>query len=135
MQSRIQFVLAALLCIIMYETYLVVYYKYQDYQVNTYITTLEKQNQSYFNSIAVKKKYLASVQTNAYIDRMMKTSQNRRNPGEDVVFLVDKKSVADYRPINTSEIIAERKIKSETIGMTTREKWAYYLFGIEASNN
>ena len=135
MQSRFQFVLAALLIIIMYEVYLVVYYKYQDYQVNSYITTLETQNRAYYDAIQVKKRYLASVQTNAYVDRMMKTSQNRKNPGEEVLFLVDEKSVADYHAINTKDIITERKVRSETAGMSTREKWAYYLFGIEASND
>jgi hypothetical protein len=80
MQERFRYILALLICVIVYETYLVVYYKYQDFQVNSYITQLEQENTNTLVLIQEKKRYLASVQTNAYIDRMMKTSQNRKNP-------------------------------------------------------
>ncbi len=130
-RSRMQYILAGLLLMIVYEVYLVVYYKYQDFQVNTYMSSLEQENVRLYDRIESKKSYFASVQTNAYIDRIMKSSQNRKNPGEEVVFLVDEKEVANYKPLDTATIIAERKIPSKTLGMSNREKWALYIFGVD----
>lgn len=130
-RSRMQYILAGLLLMIVYEVYLVVYYKYQDFQVNTYMASLEQENVHLYDRIEAKKSYFASVQTNAYIDRIMKASQNRKDPGEEVVFLVDEKSVSDYKSLDTATIIAERKTPSKTLGMNNREKWVYHLFGVD----
>lgn len=130
MLSRFQYILAALLLVIVYLVYLVVYYKYQDFQVNTYMESIEKDNLRLYERIEAKKDYLATVQTNAYTDRIMKSSQNRKNPGEEPIFLVDEKEVSNYTPLDTAGIIAERLTPSPTAGMGNREKWAYYLFGI-----
>lgn len=127
-----QYILALLLLIIVYEVYLVVYYKYQDFQVNTYMQTLEQENYRLYERTERKKDYFASVQTNAYIDRIMKASQNRKNPGEDVVFLVDEKQVADYKKLDTESVITDRRPPSPTVGMSNREKWRYYLLNIDA---
>lgn len=128
MLSRFQYILALLLIVIMYEVYLVVYYKYQDFQVNTYMESIEKDNLRLYDRIEAKKNYLATVQTNAYTDKVMKSSQNRKNPGEEPIFLVDQKEVSSYTNLDTTNIIAERTIPSLTVGMDNRQKWAYYLF-------
>ena len=130
MLSRFQYILAFLLLIIVYEVYLVVYYKYEDFQVNTYMESIEKDNLHLYERIETKKDYLATVQTNAYIDKIMKSSQNRKNPGEEAIFLVDQKEVSNYTNLDTASIISERVAPSPTIGMTNREKWAYYLLGV-----
>jgi len=128
--SRFQYILALLLLVIVYEVYLVVYYKYQDFQVNTYMENIETENVRLYDRIESKKEYLATVQTNAYTDRIMKASQNRKNPGEEAIFLVDQKEVSNYVPLDTATIIAERPTPSPTAGMTNRQKWEYHLFGL-----
>lgn len=130
MQSRIRFILAFLLIFTTYLVYLVVYYKYQDFRVNVYIGELETENVRLYNRIEQKKDTYESVQTPAYIDRIMKISQNRMNAGEQAIFFVDQKEVANYAPIDTTTTISARKIPSKTAGMTYRQKWLYYLFGI-----
>ena len=92
---------------------------------------LETENSRISDRIDLKKDYYASVQTNAYIDRVMKSSQNRKNPGESAIFLVDEKEVADYKKLETDTVISERKTPSKTFGMTNREKWGFYLFGVD----
>jgi hypothetical protein len=60
----------------------------------------------------------------------MKASQNRKNPGEEAIFLVDQKEVSNYVSLDTSTIISTRAVVSPTAGMNNRQKWAYYLFGL-----
>jgi hypothetical protein len=130
MPSRFQYILALLILMIVYLVYLVIYYKYQDFQVNTYMENIETENMHLFENIESKKDYLATVQTNAYTDRIMKASQNRKNPGEEAIFLVDQKEVSNYVSLDTSTIISTRAVVSPTAGMNNRQKWAYYLFGL-----
>jgi hypothetical protein len=130
MPSRFQYILAVLILVIVYEVYLVVYYKYQDFQVNTYMENIEKENFRLYERIELHKDYLATIQTHAYIDRIMKSSQNRKNPGEEAIFLVDQKEVSDYVALDTAKIIADRPQSSVTSGMNNRQKWAYHLFGL-----
>ena len=106
------------------------YYKYQDFQVNTYMENIEKESVRLYERIESKKEYLATVQTNAYNDRIMKASQNRKNPGEEAIFLVDQKEVSNYVSLDTATIIAERVQSSPTAAMNNRQKWQYHIFGI-----
>ncbi len=130
MPSRFQYILALLILIIVYLVYLVIYYKYQDFQVNTYMENIETENVRLYDTIQSKKEYLATVQTNAYTDRIMKASQNRMNPGEEAIFLVDQKEVSNYVSLDTSTIIAAHPVSSPTDGMNNRQKWAFYLFDL-----
>ncbi len=61
----------------------------------------------------------------------MKSSQNRKNPGESAIFLVDEKEVADYKKLETDTIISERKTPSKTFGMTHQEKWIFHVFEVD----
>lgn len=130
MPSRFQYILALLILVIVYEVYLVVYYKYQDFQVNMYMENIEKENLRLYERIESNKDYLATIQTHAYTDRIMKSSQNRKNPGEEAIFLVDQKEVSNYVTLDTAKIIADRPIPSVTSWMSNRQKWGYYLFGL-----
>jgi len=77
-----------------------------------------------------KKTQLTYVKTRAFLDKMIKLSQNKKNPGEEVVFLVseeDMKNAKDTPQIldkNYSTIASD----SKTTGMSNSEKWWYYLF-------
>ncbi len=62
----------------------------------------------------------------------MKGSQNRKNPGEEAIFLIDEKEVADYKKLDTTEIIlSAKKDLAKTYGMSNREKWVYYFLGVD----
>lgn len=129
MKPKYQYALALLILIAVYEMYLIVWYKYRDFQINTYISALSVENKKVEDVIERKKNYLAYVKTNAYLDRVAKVSQNRKNPGEEAIFLVDSEDVKNYAKIDVERtIISEPKKSSPTIGMSNREKWEYYVF-------
>lgn len=135
MKPRYQYALALLILIAVYEMYLIVFYKYRDFQINAYIGVLGAENAKVEANIERKKRYLAYVKTNAYLDRVAKASQNRKNPGEDAIFLVDAEEVKNYSKIDVERnIIGENRKSSPTIGMSNREKWFYYVFKVEERN-
>ncbi|MDQ1343483.1 MAG: hypothetical protein QG650_202 [Patescibacteria group bacterium] len=133
MKPRYQYALALLILIAVYEMYLIVWYKYRDFQINAYIGVLNVENSKIESNIDRKKRYLAYVKTNAYLDRMAKSSQNRKNPGEDAIFLVDENVVKNYAKIDVERsIVGENRKSSPTLGMSNREKWFYYVLKIDS---
>ncbi len=128
MNKQSRTILWILIIIIVYEVYLVVYYKYQDYRVNTYMESLQIENENTKLRVERKKEYYTSVQTNAYTDRIMKSAQNRKNPWEDVIFLVDEKDVSLYKKLDSDEIIANNfSNPPPTYRMSNPQKWNYYF--------
>ena len=128
MKQRYQYILALLIVVIVYEVYLIVLYNYKDFQINSYISRLEDENTKISKTIDRKKENLALVRTNAFLDRMAKSSQNKKNPGEEAVFLVAENDVKDYKRIDPETIITETpKAVKKTAGMSNIEKWAYYI--------
>ena len=89
------------------------------------------------DSINKKKEQLAYVQTNAFLDKIAKTSQNKKNPGEEVIVLVTNEEVEEYKRIDTNkQMIGDiKRESSRTIGMTNGQKWIYYIFHIDTRNN
>ncbi len=131
MKPRYQYALALLILIAVYEMYLIVFYKYRDFQINAYISVLGTENAKVEANIERKKRYLAYVKTNAYLDRVAKASQNLKNPGEDAIFLVDAEEVKNYSKIDVERtIVGEHKKSSPTVGMSNREKWFYYVLRV-----
>lgn len=135
MKPRYQYILFVLLLLIVYEVYLIVFYKYQDFQINSYITSVTSENTKIEQSIAEKKEYFAYVQTNAYANYIAKSSQNKKDEGEDVVFLVTPNDVEEYKKLDTDKQIIggadTRTARSKTYGMNNQEKWVYYIFHID----
>jgi len=130
MKKRYQYILFCLLLLIVYESYLVVLYKYKDFQINSYLSYITGENEKIEESIEKKKEHLAYVKTNAFLDKIAKTSQNKKNPGEEVIVLVTDEEVEEYKRIDTSKQMiggGGQKI-SKTAGMTNGEKWMYYIF-------
>lgn len=80
MKKRYQYILFCLLILIVYEVYLVVLYKYKDFQINSYLSYIIAENGKIEESIEQKKERLAYVKTNAFLDKIAKTSQNKKNP-------------------------------------------------------
>ena len=132
MKPRYQYILALLIVAIVYEVYLIVFYNYKDFQINSYISRLESDNAKISRAIERKKENLALVRTSAFLDRMAKSSQNKKNPGEDAIFLVAENDVKDYKKLDPEKaFIQTAKPISKTAGMSNMEKWAYYLLRVD----
>ena len=80
MKKRYQYILFLLLLLIVYGVYLVVLYKYKDFQINSYLTFITSENKKIEITIEQKKEHRAYVKTNAFLDQVAKTSQNKKNP-------------------------------------------------------
>ncbi len=80
MKKRYKYILFCLLVLIIYEVYLIVLYKYKDFQINSYSAYVVIDNKKITESIEQKKERLAYVKTNAFLDQIAKTSQNKKNP-------------------------------------------------------
>lgn len=133
MKPRYQYALALLILAAVYILYLIVWYKYQDFQINSYIAVLNSENAKVAANIERKKHYLSYVKTNAYLDRVAKASQNRKNPGEDAIFLVNSEEVKEYGKLDVERtIISEARKPSPTLGMSNREKWFFYAFNVDS---
>lgn len=137
MKKRYQYILFCLLLLILYEVYLVVLYKYKDFQINSYLLSITGENKKIEESIEQKKEYLAYARTNAFLDKIAKTSQNKKNPGEEVVVLVTDEEVEEYKRIDTNKQMVGGVGKEvlKTVGMTNGEKWVYYIFHTDMRNN
>lgn len=137
MKKHYQYILFLLLILIVYEVYLVVLYKYKDFQINSYLSYITMENEKIEESIEQKKQHLAYVKTNAFLDKIAKTSQNQRNPGEEVIVLVTNEEVEEYKRIDTNKqmIGGIKQEVSKTLGMTNGEKWIYYIFHTDLRND
>ncbi len=131
MDRRFKYILAFLLAIIVYETYLILLYAYRDYEIETYMTSIIAQNNELGKKIEQKREHLAYIHTNAYIDRVAKETQNRQNPGEEVIVLVSEEESRAGEEYDTLRHIVETPTEiSPTTGMSHEEKWLYYLFRV-----
>ncbi len=137
MKKRYQYILFCLLILIIYEVYLIVLYKYKDFQINSYLSYIISDNWKIEESIEQKKERLAYVKTNAFLDKVAKTSQNKKNPGEDAVVFVSNEEVEEYKRIDTNKqmIGGIKQEASRTLGMNNQEKWIYHIFHIDTHNN
>lgn len=131
MQRKYRFILAGLTVVVVYELFLILLYLYRDVEINGYMARLSQENEKLSVQIDTSKATLGSIRTNAYADRVAKTSQNKKNPKEEVIFLVSKDEFDTYRhPSTLDDVVRNTRTPSPTAGMTNPEKWAYYLFDI-----
>ncbi len=135
MRRRDQYILFALIGCIIYLVFLIMRYMYDDFQTSAYIQTIMDENIRAKELIAERESDHAYIQTNAYIDYVMKASQNKKDPSEEVVFIVDKSDITNNQPLDVMKTISTNTPQLSsgnltTAGMTREEKWQYYLFGI-----
>ena len=79
-----------------------------------------------------KKKYFDYINSPAYKDKVAKSSQNKKNPWEDVVFVVTKEEMDQYKNIDVNKQMFEvQQEKGPTYWMSNEEKWIYYIFKID----
>lgn len=126
MPRKAQYILLFLLCLVLYEVYLIVYHRWQDYQIDTYIRTIESDTERLRTNLESNKDRLAMVQTNAWIDKTIKKTQNRKNPGEEVFLLIANSELAGESEPATPPMSEN----TPTSGMEPYQKWIYYGFGV-----
>lgn len=80
MVQKASYFFLALLALVVYEVYLIVYYRWQDYRIEAYIETLEGENERLRAGIDAKRAHLTTVRTLAWVDKTIKKTQNRKNP-------------------------------------------------------
>lgn len=136
MSRQYQYILFFLLLVAVYEVYLILFYKYKDFETNSYIEHVEEENRLIDRNIAEKSDHFRYIQTNAYVDRMAKGAQNLKNPGEETVFFVLPSEANDYQKLDTDKVIlknetTEKRTVSKTFGMSNWQKWMYYTIHVD----
>lgn len=80
MRTHFVYILIALVFFIIYELYLIAFYKYQDFQINTYVSSLETTNTSIERRNSEKELLNAYIRTSAYQSLVAKATQNKKLP-------------------------------------------------------
>jgi len=114
--------------------YLVLSYKYNEYRIYSYMQEIVSLNQDYIEKIQSSREVLENKTTKAYKNKILKSQQGLKNPGEEVVFLITEEKYKKYTetPLNTIENnytpqdLLDEKSLIET--MTIYERWIYMLF-------
>lgn len=129
MQQNFRYIIFALVLIIFYELYLILYYKYTDYQVNDHIAFLNSENKKLTEIIAEKESYNIYIRTPAYETRIAKASQWKKLPWEEVISIISSDDVNSNALIDVNEQIqtARKSADNPTKWMSNPEKWIYYL--------
>lgn len=132
MNTRFIYILIALVAVILYELYLIGFYKYQDFQTNTYIESLDTVNTEMSLRNASKEKLNLYIRTKAYQSYVAKATQNKKLAWEEVTNVVDEASMKGNENIDVSDILfqIEKKEDSPTKNMTNQEKWWYILSNV-----
>ena len=132
MNTRFIYILIALVAVILYELYLIGFYKYQDFQTNTYIESLDTVNTEMSLRNASKEKLNLYIRTKAYQSYVAKATQNKKLAWEEVTNVVDEASMKGNENIDVSDILfqIQKKEDSPTKNMTNQEKWWYILSNV-----
>ena len=93
MRTHFVYILIALVFFILYELYLIGFYKYQDFQINNYVTSLETTNDSIKKRNHEKDLLNTYIRTKAYQSLVAKATQNKKLPGEEVINIVEQSDV------------------------------------------
>lgn len=135
MRKQYQYILVWLSMLIVYMLYLIFSYKYIDIQKDLLITQTEQDIVDRKEVLYEKENYFAYINTNAYKDKVAKTSQNKKNPWEEVVYIVTKDEVDQYKKIETQvQIYSEKEAIKPTYWMSNWQKWIYYIFNTDIRN-
>lgn len=129
MRKHYQYILVILSLLIVFLLYKIIAFKYLDIQKDIRVKELEESNKQLIINNQEKTTYYSYSNTNAFKDKISKTSQNKKNPWEEVIFIVTKEQEENYKKINIQEqMYAEKEIKKPTYWMSNRQKWVYYIF-------
>ncbi|EKE27318.1 MAG: hypothetical protein ACD_3C00225G0021 [uncultured bacterium (gcode 4)] len=129
MRKHFQYILVWLSLIILYILYLIFSFKYIDIQKDLTINGIEHDIWKRKITIESKKDYLSYINTLAYKDKTAKSSQNKKNPWEDVVFIVTKDELEQYKKLDVqAQMNTKRDVKWPTYWMSNWQKWFYHIF-------
>ncbi len=132
MKKHYQYIIFILILVAIYELYLIFSFKYVDIEKDYIITNYQLEIAKSKKDIQEKKDYFAYINTAAYKDKIAKLSQNKKNPEEEVIFLVSKDEIDVYSKLeDTVQKFDAYKEELETFGMTNWQKWIYYVFGVD----
>jgi len=135
MRKKYQYILFTLIIIIVYELYLIFSFKYIDIQKDSIIVSTQKEIAQRQKDLAQKKKYFDYVNSLAYKDKVIKTSQNKKNPWEEVVFIVTKEDADLYKKIDVDkQIYQQNEVRGPTYNMSNWQKWIYYIFKVDLND-
>ena len=129
-----QYTFIILLGIMLYMIYLVLSYKYSEYRIFQYMQNLSEINETYIQQIQKSQKVLENKNTRAYKNKVLKSQQWLKNPGEEVVFLITeekyKKYTQDIPEEKDQEYVPQNLLDEKSLlsTMTIYQKWMYLLF-------
>ncbi len=129
MRTHFVYILIALVFFILYELYLIGFYKYQDFQINNFVTSLEHINDSISMKNSEKDLLNTYIRTKAYQSLVAKATQNKKLAGEDVINIVEQSDVEGNAPIDVHQVIYDVKKENDSPmrNMTNSEKWWYVI--------
>ncbi len=132
MRTHFLYILILLVFFILYELYLIGFYKYQDFQINNYVTTLESTNARIDKRNQAKNLLNTYIRTKAYQSLVAKATQNKKLPGEEVINIVEQSDIDGNAPIDVRQVIYDiRKGEDSPMkNMSNPEKWHYILLNI-----
>lgn len=129
-----QYTFVALIIIMLYMIYLVLSYKYEEYRVYKYTQSLAEINDVYISQIQTAREVLENKNTRAYKNKVLKSEQGLKSPGEKVVFLITEEKYNKYTQTQkidqTSSNIPEDLLTETSLidTMTIYQKWVYFLW-------
>jgi len=71
-------------------------YKYNEYKINTHINNIVVLNESLRDKIDSTRETIEYKSSKAYIDKILKQEQNKKNPREIVLFITPEKQFNKY---------------------------------------
>lgn len=116
----------------LYIIYLIVTYKYNEYKINTHINNIVVLNESLRDKIDSTRETIEYKSSKAYIDKILKQEQNKKNPREIVLFITPEKQFNKYTS-DDSWVTSQTQAASistwhVTDNMSVQQKWFYFLF-------
>ncbi len=105
-----------------------------EYRVFRRIQSLTEINNSYIKNISLAQEILQYKNTKAYKNKILKSQQSLKNPGEEVVFLITEENYNKYthnlqdapNPLSSNTNLLDEESLIGT--MTIPQKWIYFIF-------
>lgn len=90
--------------------------------------TIRNQELEMFNQESIR--YLTMIQSEAYKDKFNKMTQNKKNPFEEVIVILDERTKEKYTRMEISDTlrIPLSSFYNSTRSLSIPQKWKYYIF-------
>lgn len=122
------------ICIIVYLLYLIIDYKYREFQISRYREHISTINMSYSKKIQEAELLLKTKTSKAYKNKILKTEQAMKSPGEVMIQLISEEKYNTYTQtwsetteIQTQETLGLFDEKSLIQSMTIYQRWVYLI--------